>query len=63
MYRRQTPRIRKIEGSTDFFKNLVFPIEISHCFFVIPVDSPVDSTFEWSENVAIADLINSSNCC
>ena len=31
--------------------------------FVVPVDSPVDSTFERSENFAIAHTVSSSSCC
>ena len=30
--------------------------------FVVPVDSPVDSTFERSENFAIAHTVSSSSC-
>ena len=30
--------------------------------FVVPVDSPVDSTFERSENIAIAHTVSSSSC-
>ena len=30
--------------------------------FIVPVDSPVDSTFEQSENFAIAHTVSSSSC-